>query len=84
MLRMLIVLIIINMCVIFLTASSMSTSTGDKRIKDLVNDISALRLSANYKDGDGERATADLLALTQFSPGDKHIKVLSSTREPKV
>ena len=49
-----------------------------------MNEVSALRLTANYKDGYGERATADLLALTHFSNGDKHIKVLSSTRSPKV
>lgn len=55
-----------------------------RRIKDLVNEITALRLSANYKDGYGERATADMLAMTQFSIGDKHIKVLTSTRDPKV
>lgn len=60
------------------------SSVGDKRIKDLVNEISALRLSANYKDGYGDRAQADLLAMTQYSIGDKHIKVLTSTRHPKV
>lgn len=61
-----------------------NVGTGDKRVKDLVNEISALRLTANYKDGYGERASADMMALTHFSIGDKHIKVLTSTRSPKV
>jgi CD109 antigen len=61
-----------------------SGGTGDKRIKDLVNDISGLRLVANYKDGLGEKATAEMLAMTQYSPGDKHIKVHTSTKHPRV
>jgi hypothetical protein len=61
-----------------------NVGTGDKRVKDLVNEISALKLVANYKDGYGERATAEMLALTHYSIGDKHIKVLTSTRSPKV
>jgi len=58
--------------------------TSDKRIKNLVNEISLLRLTANYKDGHGEKASAELLAQTHFSHGDKHIKVLSSTHQPRV
>lgn len=65
-------------------ATGANIGTGDKRIKDLVNDVSALRLVADYKDGYGAEARAELLALTQFSIGDKHIKVLTSTRRPKV
>lgn len=61
-----------------------NVGTGDKRVKDLVNEISALKLTANYKDGYGERASAELLALTHYSIGDKHIKVLTSTRSPRV
>ena len=58
---------------------------GDKRrIKDLVNEITAIRLQANYKDGYGEQASADMQAMTQYSIGDKHIKVLSSTRNARV
>ncbi len=59
--------------------------TADKRrIKDLVNEITAIRLTANYKDGYGDQAIAEMLAMTQYSIGDKHIKVLTSTRDPKV
>ena len=66
------------------TAALQGRKTGDKRIRALVNEVSALRLTANYKDGYGEKSSADLLALTHFSHDDKHIKVLSSTRSPKV
>lgn len=39
---------------------------------------------AYLKDAEGERAEANLLMLAHYSPANKHVKVVTSTTEPKV
>lgn len=47
--------------------------------------IGSLRIEATYKDGwTGQRANAELLMLSHFSSNDQHIKVVTSTTNPKV
>jgi CD109 antigen len=52
--------------------------------KDFLRDISSLRLYANYIDPRGERAQAEILYLSHYSPNNNHIKVTTSTTNGRV
>lgn len=54
------------------------------RVLESLNDISAMRVSAYFKDTWGERANAELLMAAHHSPSNHHIKVTSSTSDPRV
>lgn len=52
--------------------------------KDFLREIASLRLYANYIDPHGDRAQAECLFLSHFSPQSNHIKVTTSTTHGKV
>ncbi|XP_022254489.1 CD109 antigen-like isoform X3 [Limulus polyphemus] len=52
--------------------------------KTLLNNIKSLHLEAHYKDETGERAKANLLVYASYSPTDRHLQVITSTKNPKV
>lgn len=52
--------------------------------KDFLRSISTLRLYANYIDPRGDRAQAEILFLSHFSPQNNHIKVTTSTTNGRV
>jgi CD109 antigen len=52
--------------------------------KEFLRDISSLRLYANYIDPYGERAQAEILYLSHYSPNNNHIKVTTSTTDGRV
>lgn len=43
-----------------------------------------MRLTAYFRDATGRQAQGELLLLSQFSPLNHHIKVVTSTQEAKV
>lgn len=43
-----------------------------------------MKFEAYFKDAFGDRANAELLMLSHYSPDNRHIKVLTSTLQPKV
>lgn len=49
-----------------------------------MNDIASLRVVAIYTNQMQETATAEVLAVSHFSPRNRHIQVTSSTSSPKV
>lgn len=49
-----------------------------------LNDISTLRVTAHFKDAFGDRATKELLMVAHHSPNNHHIKVSTSTNDPRV
>jgi CD109 antigen len=55
-----------------------------RQSKEFLRDITQLRLDANYINPNGERAQADLLFLSHYSPQNNHIKVTTSTTNGKV
>lgn len=57
---------------------------NSKQTNEFLNQIQSMRLSANYIHPSGERASAELLLLSHFSPNNHNIKVLTSTRDAKV
>lgn len=46
--------------------------------------LGAMRVQAYFKDAVGERANAELLMLSHYSPFNKHIRVSTSTVQAKV
>lgn len=56
----------------------------DSRAKEYIDDITSMKLHAYFKDGYGERTSADLLLIAHHSPLNQHIKVSTSTIHPKV
>lgn len=52
--------------------------------RDFLNGITQMRLQANFIDPRGERDQTELLLMAHYSPRDQHIKVTTSTEEPKV
>ncbi|RZF46948.1 hypothetical protein LSTR_LSTR016470 [Laodelphax striatellus] len=56
----------------------------NKRSTEILKDIDSMRISASYKDANGDRTTAELLLLAHYSPLNHHIKVDTSTSQPKV
>ncbi|KAF4531995.1 hypothetical protein B566_EDAN006540 [Ephemera danica] len=59
--------------------------TSERRLRELLKDVASLRLLANFKDADeGHRASAELLAITHYSPNNQHLRVYTSTKEAKV
>lgn len=57
---------------------------GAGRGGDAINDIGSMKVQAAFKDAFGERAIADLLILSHYSPNNHHIKVYTTTVQPKV
>ncbi|XP_034950028.1 CD109 antigen [Chelonus insularis] len=57
---------------------------NSKRSQQVLNDITSVRLYATFVDGEGESARAELLLLAHDSPGNKHIKITTSSKHPKV
>lgn len=56
----------------------------DKRATEILKDIDSMRITASFKDPEGERTSADLLLLSHYSPMNHHIKVSTSTVNAKV
>lgn len=56
----------------------------DRGGRDFLNDVTQMRLQANYMDDRGERATADVLCVSHQSPHNRHIKVSTSTQNARV
>ncbi|XP_076358221.1 CD109 antigen-like isoform X2 [Tachypleus tridentatus] len=52
--------------------------------KTLLNNVKTLSLEAYYEDETGERAAADLLVYSSYSPTERHLQVSTSTKHPKV
>ncbi|XP_072379728.1 CD109 antigen [Diabrotica undecimpunctata] len=58
--------------------------SGPKAYEEL-SQLSAVKMQAVFKDGySGQRATAELLMLAHYSHTDQHIKVITSTVDPRV
>uniref|UniRef100_W4VRF5 Putative alpha-macroglobulin n=1 Tax=Corethrella appendiculata TaxID=1370023 RepID=W4VRF5_9DIPT len=57
---------------------------SSKQTNEFLNEITSMRLQANFIDPRGERAQADLLLLAHFSPQNHNIKVSTSTKDAKV
>uniref|UniRef100_A0A182YDS5 TEP1-F n=1 Tax=Anopheles stephensi TaxID=30069 RepID=A0A182YDS5_ANOST len=55
-----------------------------KQTNEFLNEIQSMRLTANYIDPFGERASTELLLLAHFSPNNHNIKVHTSTTDAKV
>lgn len=55
-----------------------------QRVQQILNDILSMRMHAIFIDGEGHPAEAHLLLLAHESPDQKHIKVSTSTKHPKV
>lgn len=51
-----------------------------RNAREFVNDVTDIRLKANYIDARGEVITAELLLLSHFSPQNQHIKITTSTQ----
>ncbi|XP_071443388.1 CD109 antigen [Hetaerina americana] len=64
--------------------SMMGLEESNHRTKEITKDIHTLRLSAYFKDGLGERVTAEMTAYAHYSPNDRQIKVYTSTKHAKV
>lgn len=54
------------------------------RANQVLNDITSMRVFAQLTDGEGYRAHTELLMLAHESPNLKHIKISTSTENPKV
>ncbi|XP_032681825.1 CD109 antigen [Odontomachus brunneus] len=54
------------------------------RAHQVLNDITSMRVFAHITDGEGYRAQAELLMLVHESPNLQHIKISTSTENPKV
>jgi len=50
----------------------------------ILNEIQSLRIQASFSNKYRETAQAELLAVAHFSPKNRHIRVSSSTTNPKV
>lgn len=55
-----------------------------ERANQVLNDITSMRIFAHITDGEGYRAQTELLMLAHESPNMKHIKISTSTENPKV
>lgn len=55
-----------------------------KTSREFLNGIQSMRLRASFAHARGDRAEAELLLVSHYSPRDQHIKVSTSTKEPKV
>ncbi|XP_075216528.1 macroglobulin complement-related [Lycorma delicatula] len=56
----------------------------DRRASEILKDIESMRITASFKDKEGERITTDLLLLSHYSPLNHHVKVSTSTVNAKV
>ncbi|KYN34320.1 hypothetical protein ALC56_11427 [Trachymyrmex septentrionalis] len=54
------------------------------RASQILDDITSMRVHAHFTDGEGYRAQTELLLLAHESPNMKHIKISTSTENPKV
>ncbi|XP_018299760.1 LOW QUALITY PROTEIN: CD109 antigen [Mycetomoellerius zeteki] len=54
------------------------------RANQILDDISSMRVHAHFTDGEGYRTQTELLLLAHDSPNMKHIKISTSTENPKV
>lgn len=64
--------------------ANLGFDSEDRRALEMLKDIDSMKISADFKDIEGERAHADLLLLSHFSPTNRHIKVHTSTKDAKV
>jgi len=62
----------------------MTGSYKTRQSSQLINDVQSLRVVAVFTNQLQESATAELLAVSHFSPRNRHIRVISSTTAPKV
>ncbi|XP_020296653.1 CD109 antigen [Pseudomyrmex gracilis] len=54
------------------------------RAKQVLNDITSMRIYAHFIDGEGSRTQTELLLLAHESPNMRHIKISTSTEKPRV
>ncbi|EGI57831.1 PREDICTED: CD109 antigen [Acromyrmex echinatior] len=54
------------------------------RASQILDDITSMKVHAHFTDGEGYRAQTELLLLAHESPNMKHIKISTSTENPKV
>ncbi|KAG5321487.1 CD109 protein, partial [Pseudoatta argentina] len=54
------------------------------RASQILDDITSMRVHAHFTDSEGYRAQTELLLLAHESPNMKHIKISTSTENPKV
>lgn len=62
----------------------LATELGRQRGQEVLNDIAMMRVTAYFKDALGESASSELLILSHYSRSNHHIKVYTSTSQPKV
>lgn len=55
-----------------------------RNAREFLNDVTDVRLKANFIDARGEVISTELLLLSHFSPQNQHIKITTSTQAPKV
>ncbi|KAL7301156.1 hypothetical protein TKK_0006128 [Trichogramma kaykai] len=55
-----------------------------QKAQQLLNEITAMRFVADFTDGEGHHAHAEMLMLAHDSPQQKHIKIWTSTEKAKV
>lgn len=56
----------------------------DRQSHEFLSEVQQVHLTANFIDRRGERATADLLMVTHYSPQNRQIKIHTSTHDAKV
>jgi hypothetical protein len=59
-------------------------SFRNRQSMQLINEVQSLRVVAIYTNQIQESATTELVAVSHFSPRNRHIRVTSSTSAPKV
>ncbi|KAF7387314.1 CD109 antigen-like [Vespula maculifrons] len=55
-----------------------------EQTQQMLNDITSMKISAYFTDGEGFRAQSELLLFAHESPNQKHIKIITSTEKAKV
>lgn len=56
----------------------------DHQSREFLTEVQQVHLTVNFIDGRGDRATADLLLVTHYSPQNHQIKIHTSTHDAKV
>ena len=59
-------------------------SENPQRAQQILNDVVSMRFIADFTDGEGHHAHAELLMLAHESPNQRHLKVWTSTEKAKV
>ncbi|XP_049876767.1 CD109 antigen [Pectinophora gossypiella] len=57
---------------------------NEPNYRDVLNGVTGVRLSAQLADAVGGRAAADMHLVAHYSPGDRHIRISTSTTDARV